>query len=106
MRTSNDSDVAKDNGAVLSSTNNDDEKDEEYEQDSEYNKRRTTTTTSLATSTSNLPTMDNSHVNCNFEVDEVAIQTNLAEVSRIKQLDFVSPLSLFSFNSMSLLLRL
>ena len=80
MQTSNDSDVAKDNGADLSSTNNDDEKDKEYEEDSEYNKRRTTTTTSLATSTSNLPTMDNSHV----EVDEVAIQTNLAEVSRIK----------------------
>ena len=41
----------------------------------------TITTTSTATSTSYLAAMDGSHVNSNFEVNEVAIATNVIEVS-------------------------
>ena len=88
MGTSNDSDVANDNGAVVSSINNHDDKGKEDEdnKDKDYDETMLITTTSTATSTSYLAAMDGSHVNSN--VNEVAIQTNLAEVSRIKQLDF------------------
>ena len=104
MGTSNDPDVAKDNGAVVSSINNDDDK--EYEDDKEYDKTMTTTTTSTDTSTSFLEEMDDSSVNFNFEVNQVAIETNLIEVSRIKHQDVLSPLSLFSSMSMNLVVRL
>ena len=103
MGTSNDSDVANDNGAV-SSINNDDDKGKQYE-DNDYDETMSITTTSTATSTSYLAAMDGSPVNSNFEVNEVAIGTNLIEVSRIKQLDFIT-IFVFSFKSMSLLLRL
>ena len=96
MGTSNDSDVANNNGAVVSSINNDDDKGKQDKdnKDKDYDETMSITTTSTATSTSYLAAMDDSHVNCNFEVNEVAIETNLIEVSRIKQLDFLSPLSL------------
>ena len=94
MGTSNDSDVANDNGAV-SSINNNDDKGKQYE-DNDYDKTMSITTTSTATSTSYLAEMDRTHVNSNFEVNEVAIATNLIEVSRIKQLDLSPFLFLLS----------
>ena len=106
MGTSNDSDVANDNGAVSSINNDDDDNGKQYEEyeDDDYEAMSITSTTT-ATSTSYLAAMDGSPVNSNFEVNEVAIGTNLIEVSRIKQLDFIT-IFVFSFKSMSLLLRL
>ena len=79
MGTSNNSDVTNDNGAVVSSINNDDDKGKQYEdnKDKDYDKMMSIATTSTATSTSYLAEMDNS----NFEVNEVAIATNVIEVS-------------------------
>ena len=94
MGTSNDSDVANNNGAVSSINNDDDDKGKQYE-DNDYETMSITTTTT-ATSTSYLAEMDRTHVNSNFEVNEVAIATNLIEVSRIKQLDLSPFLFLLS----------
>ena len=105
MGTSNDSDVANDNGAVSSINNDDDKGKQSKYEDNDYDETKSTTRTSTATSTSYLAEMDRTHVNSNFEVNEVAIATNLIEVSRIKQLDFIT-IFVFTFKSMRLLLRL
>ena len=76
MGTSNDSNCTNDNGAVSSINNDDDEKQYEEYEDDEYEAMSITSTTT-ATSTSYLAEMDNS----NFEVNEVAIATNVIEVS-------------------------
>ena len=75
MGTSNDSNCTNDNGAV-SSINNDDDKGKQYK-DNDYDKTMSITATTTATSTSYLAEMDNSNV----EVNEVAIATNVIEVS-------------------------
>ena len=79
MGTSNDSNCTNDNGAVSSINNDDDDKGKQYEDDDYETMSITTTTT--ATSTSYLAKMDGSPINSNFEVNEVALATNVIEVS-------------------------
>ena len=80
MGTSNDSNCTNDNGAVSSINNDDDEKQYEEYEDDDYEAMSITSTTT-ATSTSYLAEMDGSPVNSNVEVNEVAIATNVIEVS-------------------------